>query len=235
MSSHRESDPRTRDLLEGYLGGNREDERELFELHRQKLLERVRREHWMAGLARYLTPEDLVGEVFVRALGSGALRDLDDRGRGSLARLLFKMLDDAAVDTYRRHGAEKRGGGRLPDSYDVSDEGAATGQRRPQVASPDTTPTQKVRAGELLERCRGVLDDREWEVWHLSEVESCDSLEIAQRVGSTDSAVRGVLHRARHKLLMRLAQVVHADPDLGTGDGVSKRQGETAIPQTLKD
>ncbi len=214
MSVPNESAPRTRELLEGYLLGNREAERKLFELHRQRLVERVQQEHWMAGLAKYVTPEDLVGEVFLRALSSGVLQDLDDRGRGSLARLLFKMLDDVAVDTYRRHGTEKRGGGRLPSSYDGGDENTPTGHGQPSMASLDTTPTAKVRAGELLERCRKVLDEREWQVWQLSEVEDCTSIEIADRLSTTDSAVRGVLRRARRKLLMKLAQAVRDDPGL---------------------
>ncbi len=204
----------TRDLLNGYLSGNRQAECELFEQHRERLLQRVQREHWMAGLSKYASPEDLVGEVFVRALSSGLLLDFTSRGSGSLSKLLFKLLDNVAVDTYRRHGAGKRGGGRMPASYDAGDEGAKTGHGAPAVASMDTTPTSKVRAGELLERCRAALEPREWEIWHMAEVEGFDSLEIAERLNTTDSAARGVLRRARNKLLTKLTEFVCTDPGI---------------------
>ncbi len=205
--------PPTRDLLNGYLAGSREDEYRLFELHRERLLRRATNEPRIARLARYTSPEDLVNEVFLKALSSGILKKLEDRGRGSLTRLLSKILDDVAIDIYRWHGAEKRGDGRLPSSYDGHDENARGGQAQCVAVSLDTTPTSKVRAGELLDRCREVLDPYEWEVWHLVEVESFSSVEIAGRLHTTDSAVRGILRRARRKLLARLAKIVSQDPE----------------------
>ena len=193
----------TRELLERYLSGDRESEARLFEGHRDDLVRRVRSASWMSGLRGLVTPEDLVQEVFVRALSSGMLRDFEDRGRGSLARALAKVLDDVAVDTYRRHGTLKRGGG-VP-GLQARDEAAEEGEVAASSPARDATPTSNAREKEILELCRDVLEPREWQVWQLSEVEGLDSRAVAERLGATPAAVRGVLHRARKRILRRMA------------------------------
>jgi RNA polymerase sigma factor (sigma-70 family) len=196
-------------LLEQYLAGDRESERRLFERHRADLVSRSRSASWMAGLRRYATPEDLVQEVFVRALSSGLLRRLEHRGSGSLRAALAKILDDVAVDTYRRHGALKRGAHLRTVPLEG---GVATGtEGAVELAAEDTTPTSTAREREILELCRALLPPREWDVWWLCEVRRQSSAAVAERTGTTDAAVRGILHRARKRILRELAARVDLD------------------------
>jgi len=195
----------TAELLDQYLAGDRESERLLFERHRAELIDRARSARWMRGLHRYTTPEDLVGEVFVRALSSGLLRHFESRGSGSLGGALAKVLGDVAVDAYRRHGATKRGAGLRAFSLEEhGTEARMTGDRR--LPGEATTPTSSARQHELLELCRAVLPAREWEVWWMCEVEGRDSPSVAATLGVSDSAVRGTLHRARKRILREMSR-----------------------------
>lgn len=198
---------RTRVLLERYLAGDRESESRLFDRHRSELLARARRASWMPGIVRHTTPEDLVQETFVRALSSGMLRRFEDRGAGSLGRALEKVLGNVAVDVSRRHGSLKRGSGRFGLSLDA-DAGPDSELARevPDLASAGTTPTAAARGRELVDLCRELLPPREWEVWYASEVERLDSVEVAARVQASPAAVRGVLHRARKRVLGELVR-----------------------------
>lgn len=159
----------------------------------------------MPGLQKFVAPEDLAQEVFVRALSSGLLRDFQDRGRGSLLAALACVLDGVAVDTYRRHGALKRGGGAVLGSYDRLPEEGDTRSTAGLPASPDTTPTSSARERELVELVHEWLEPREWETWRLCEREGLDSRAAAERLGTTESAVRGVMHRARKRILRAMA------------------------------
>jgi hypothetical protein len=64
----------TRELLERYRAGDFEAERELFERFRGELLARTRSHPRMRPIAREVTPEDVVQEVFWRVLSGGLLR-----------------------------------------------------------------------------------------------------------------------------------------------------------------
>ncbi len=205
MSSPKFAQTTTRTLIEKYLSGDRESERQLFEAHRSELVARVGSSQWMSGLSAHVTPEDLVDEVFLRALSSGFLRHFEDRGRGSLTRALAAILDDVAVDTYRRLGASKRGGRVVARSYDRQDEVQDTRQGTVALPSREVTPTSNARARELLKLCQELLEPREWEVWRLCELEGLDSPAVAERLNTSDAAVRGVLHRARKRILRALA------------------------------
>lgn len=160
----------------------------------------------MSGLAAHLTPEDLVDEVFLRVLSSGFLRRFEDQGQGSLAKALAAILDDMAVDAYRRFGAAKRGGAAALHSYDQHAEVDETHGGAATIASRESTPTSDARASELLELCRTVLEPREWEVWRLFELEGLDSAAVAQRLGTSDAAVRGIFRRSRLRILRALAK-----------------------------
>ncbi len=194
----------TGELLEQFLAGDRESERLLFERHRAALVERAQGAKWIVGLHKHTTPEDLVQEVFVRALSSGLLLRFENRGRGALVAALSKVLGDVAVDAYRRHGAAKRGSELQALSLDFLSQ---HGEDRVShgIAATDTTPTSSARHREMLDRCRAILGAAEWEVWRLCEIEGLGSPAVATRLGTTDSSVRGTLHRARKRILRELA------------------------------
>lgn len=200
----------TRDLLERYLAGDRESERRLFERHRELLVTRARGHRAMAPLRYQCTAEDAVDEVFLRALSSGALSRFEDRGRGSLQSLLTTILDRTLVDIARRAAARKR------DANVSGCIGDLQGERGHSVleeaVARDPTPTGEVRANELLDLCRSLLDEREWRAWELVEHLGLSSVEAADRLGTTSAAVRGLLLRSRKKLIQTLDSL---QPDSG--------------------
>ena len=113
--------------------------------------------------------------------------------------MLFTILDRVLADVYRRHGARKRPG-RLAQGKGHAEESDEP-EESDRLLSLEPTPTSSVRAKELIELCREHLDEREWQVWSLTEVDGLDSPAIASRMDISDAAVRGVLRRARKKLL----------------------------------
>lgn len=203
----------THKLIARYLEGDRVAEHGLFKKHSELLLNRARAHPWMSGLRAHLSPEDVVDEVFLRALSSGLLREFDARSRGSLKRVLFKILDRVLVDLFRRHGAVKR---RLPPLLSGSGEEAENPKWSLEalVPSDTTTPTSNARATELLELCRQHLSPREWEVWRRVEVDGLGADGTAQALGLTPSAVRSLMFRARAKLLALFTEpTASAEPD----------------------
>ncbi len=189
----------TRLLLAQYLAGDRAAERALFDRHRDDLVSRARRHRLLLALKGALSAEDVVHEVFVRALACDFLTRFEDRGRGSLLAALARILDRVMVDECRRRGALKRGANAACLTLDEEDDGSPS--MSVDRASPDPTPTSLARARELLDLCRRHLDRREAEVWQFIEVEGLSPAEAAARLGETPAAVRGVLFRARAKLV----------------------------------
>jgi RNA polymerase sigma factor (sigma-70 family) len=196
-SSRDDTPTLTKELLALYLRGDTSAERRLFERSRSALVERARRHPRMRAAARTCSPEDVVQEVFRRALVSGMLRSFEDRGRGSLDAALTKVLDNTLVDIARREGSLKRGGAQPAVALEAQD---ATRAFR-QVAGDETTPTNQASSRDLLEWVRTHLEPREFEIWKAVDVEKRSSAEVAQAIGSTSSAVRGVVFRAQRKLI----------------------------------
>lgn len=194
----------TRELLERYLRGDAEAERALFASQRGALSQRAAQHLKQPGLARVASADDLIDEVFLRALGSGLLTKFQDRGRGSLARTLADVLDKVVVDTWRRHGAAKRGAHLLRGGSDAL--AAEPEARRQPLLGGGDTPTAQARAAELLCLCRDHLTAREWQVWRRSVVLGRTSSEIARELDSSDAAIRAVLMRARVRLVAAVAE-----------------------------
>lgn len=188
---------RTATLLRLMLAGDLPAQRRLFERHRPMLAARAARSAAMGVLRRHVSAEDLVGEVYLRALESGCLLRFEDRGPGSLDGLLLTLLDRVIADACRRHGAVKRGANVRRVDGDPSDMTA--------LQASDPSPTGLARASELEALCRQHLSEREWEAFRLVQCDGLSAVEAAERLGSTDSAVRGLLLRARARLIKLLA------------------------------
>ena len=188
----------TRVMLDQYRRGVTGGEHRLFDTHRERLLTRARKHPWMRGLSAHTTCEDVVDEVFLRALAGGFFERFDDRGRGSLLRALTRILDRVLADGYRRLGAHKRG---RNEAFARENAGPEDPSWRRLAAGEESTPTSSARAAEMLGMCRRVLDPEEWEVWRLTEILGLESQAVGERVGKSSSAARSILHRARTKLL----------------------------------
>jgi len=187
----------THELLQRYLVGDRVAEQKLFERHRALLVDHARNHKWMRGARIHVTPEDVVDEVFLRALSSGLLRRWADPGSGTLRKALFQITTRVLADTYRRHGTIKRGVG-------VEPEGAAE-LALDAAPSEDPTPTSEVRNADMIEICRRALTEREWRVFELRHVRGLEAGEVAAELGETPAAIRGVWRRARIKAAVALA------------------------------
>lgn len=194
----------TRDLLARYLAGDFEAEAKLFERYRAALVQKAVRHPRMRAVAREVAAEDVVQEVMWRVLSSRMLGAFEDRGRGSLEAALETVLERTLVDMGRRFGASKRGGDRVKGSLDAPE---LDGRKRSESLPADqTTPTSNARSNELVELCRRVLEPREREAWELVELRGFDSNEAAVKLGTSGAAIRGLLLRARGKLVRALGE-----------------------------
>ena len=201
----------TRQLLEELDRGDPIAAKELVDRYHPELTRHAFRHPWMQALAGQCSVEDVVQETFSRALSSGLLSARQERVPGALRRALLVVLERALADQLRRSGALKRGANAKLHSIDLQASEDAGGSVFAKLTSSSTTPTVSARYAELIRLCQQQLEDREWEVWRLRAVAGLDFLEIAELTGSSESAVRGVAHRARHKLILALARL---DPEL---------------------
>jgi RNA polymerase sigma factor (sigma-70 family) len=198
-----ESDTLTRELLARYRAGDLRAERRLFERFRDVLLTRARANSLFRTHARHVSSEDVVQEVFWRAVSSGLLQRFEDRGSGSLERALVVILERTLVDTARRLGAQKRAAeGQAVELDQLAHQDRRGGERS--LISPEATPTSRARAAELIQECRALLDDAEWDVWRMVELDGLAQVEVAGLTGSTLATVRCTLFRAREKLIRNL-------------------------------
>lgn len=161
------------------------------------LTARIRSHRAWRRLAGVADLDDVLQETWRRALPS-ALQRFQDRGPGALRALLAKAADRTVVDMLRRSTAKRRGPGQCVELQDES-----LGQHMP--GRPRTaTPTSQARATELEETAQRLLSPREIEVWELVELQGYTREEAAFATRTTASAVRGLLLRARTKLIAHL-------------------------------
>jgi RNA polymerase sigma factor (sigma-70 family) len=142
-------------------------------------------------------PEDLVHDALARALDSGLLEHFEDRGPGSLRNLLLRVLDRTILDALRAERAEKRSTNARGSGGDESEAGAI-GQH---VDRREPSPTSVARSSEWIGLCRSLLAEHEWRVWSAVELEGCTPSEVARMLGLGESSARGILFRARSKIL----------------------------------
>ena len=143
-------------------------------------------------------------EALCRALSSGLFQRVEDRGRGSLRNVLFRVLDRTFLDALRRQNAAKRSANELRLVGD--EEGTGAHPLAGLVDAREPTPTSTARAREWIARCQRVLTPREWAVWSAVEVEGLSPAQAAERCGIGGNAARGLLLRARTRLIRELSE-----------------------------
>lgn len=195
------AETRTRELLERWRAGDLGARDRLIERHRGPLVEHARTHPLRRRLESRPEATELAHEALARALPD-LPRNFEDRGRGSLGGFLWRVLERTLLDRRRRESAAKRQANVARLERDG--EGSAPQFSMSDARSP--SPTSAARAAEWLERVRAVLDAREWELWHAVEVEGRSTAEVARARGQSESAARGVLFRARARLLERLIE-----------------------------
>lgn len=161
-------------------------------------------QRWGAvALAISLTPEDILHLVLVRVQRSTQFQNgcFDNRGEGSFRAFLREVADSVIHDELRKQSALKRGGHHTFVSLDSGPDtdvsavlvGESGGQLLGRGAEP--TPSSTARHNELFEQILQHLTGVDRELWQLKHVSGLSDVEIAKRLGTTDSAVRSRHHR----------------------------------------
>src|SRR5580693_7866411 len=134
--------------------------------------------------------EDVLQTVFYRLLRRGDELELSD----SAGSYLHRAAVNAALDLMR---ARKRAAA------------VALGEVADQLVDADHRgPAEQSSNRELAERLRkalALLTPRQAEVFSLRYFEGLGNLEIARLLGSSQTAIAVILHRARHRLQRELA------------------------------
>jgi RNA polymerase sigma factor (sigma-70 family) len=185
----------TQELLERYHSGDLEAEEQLFARYRELLLKKAAGHPITERLAPAVSPEDVVQEVFWRALSAGILKTFENRGRGALGGMLGTILYRTLFDMARRLGSSKRGA----DVAHTSLPGHA-GESLP-VGVGSASPTSVARGRDLLRFCRARLEPVEWEVWKAVELDGRPKNQVAETLGMNSKTLNLILHRAKRKLV----------------------------------
>lgn len=133
--------------------------------------------------------EDVLQTVFTRLLRREEQPDLSN----SAGSYLHRAAVNAALDLMRRR---KRA--RAVDVDDVSD----------QLVDEDAGPERRRGSREIARRVRealGRLSPRQAEIFSLRYLDGLGNLEIAKMLGSSQTSIAVILHRARHRLQKELA------------------------------
>mgnify|MGYP003394596140 CR=1 FL=1 len=184
----------THALLAAYLNGSDIAAARFFDRIKEDLLRRLSQHRLWPSLRGKVQPEDVVQELFLRALSSGLLKKIEDRGRGSAMRILGGILDCVLIDDLRRMGALKRGDRRLIRQLSESTliEDGLDG-----LPNGGTSASERVCAKEIVDVAKQLLTPKDLEVWSLVNVRGEDRDAVARRLGKSASAVARTLRRAK--------------------------------------
>ena len=133
--------------------------------------------------------EDVLQTVFTRLLRREEQPDLSN----SAGSYLHRAAVHAALDLMR-----KRKRARAVDLEEVSE----------QLVDEDAGPERRRGSREIAVRVRealGRLSPRQAEIFSLRYLEGLGNLEIATMLGSSQTSIAVILHRARHRLQRELA------------------------------
>jgi len=133
--------------------------------------------------------EDVLQTVFTRLLRREEQPDLSN----SAGSYLHRAAVNAALDLMRRR---KRA--RAVDIDDVSE----------QIVDEDAGPERRRGSREIARRVREALSrlsPRQAEIFSLRYLDGLGNLEIAKMLGSSQTSIAVILHRARHRLQKELA------------------------------
>jgi len=133
--------------------------------------------------------EDVLQTVFTRLLRREEQPDLSN----SAGSYLHRAAVNAALDLMRRR---KRA--RAVDLDDVGE----------QIVDEDAGPERRRGSREIARRVREALSrlsPRQAEIFSLRYLDGLGNLEIAKMLGSSQTSIAVILHRARHRLQKELA------------------------------
>jgi DNA-directed RNA polymerase specialized sigma24 family protein len=183
----------TRELVDLARAGSTHAARRLFDGLRPNLIARVSEHAAFAALDRIVTPDDVITELWLRflALPPGAAPDYAKQL--AFRSFLFSLLDRTLADLAGRFAAA---GATLPIARPARvRRGANVAPRAAQ--RPDA---------ELRAVCAGILDADELAIWRCAAAIGASTEDIALRMGIPAATVRGLMFRARGKVIAALAR-----------------------------
>lgn len=170
----------------------------LFERFAPLIALRIQRGVVWGALKSRLQVEDVVQEVWLKVV-PGAQRTFTPGGEGSFLAFVSKVADNTVIDLVRRQRALKRGEGQEEVPLVPGEEpGILAGPREFE------TPTSSARRSELRDIALRELGNREFLAWDLVEIQGYTAGEAGLAMNISASAVRGLLMRARAKLVLVL-------------------------------
>lgn len=133
--------------------------------------------------------EDVLQTVFTRLLRREEQPDLSN----SAGSYLHRAAVNAALDLMRRRKRAR--------AVDIDDVGE-------QIVDEDAGPERRRGSREIARRVREALSSlspRQAEIFSLRYLDGLGNLEIAKMLGSSQTSIAVILHRARHRLQKELA------------------------------
>lgn len=183
------------------------------EEHRTTLLGRARTLRYLWGWPAEVEIEDVVSEAIVRALQR--ISTLEGQSRCELANWMLSILNTVVIDTLRRVGADKRGGGRVRAFEDFITESQSRFEQF--FAADMSTVSSPLQRQELIQaayaaiellpqRQRTVLLARFIGEWSIADITSDLNRVNPNDEPLTEKAVASLLDRALKKLRDLLQQ-----------------------------
>ncbi len=136
--------------------------------------------------------EDVLQTVFTRLLRREEQPDLSE----SAGSYLHRAAVNAALDLMRR-----RARSRSVDLDEVGDQLVDSGQVGPDRAHGNRELSRRLR------RAMSALSPRQAEIFALRYLEGIGNVEISRMLGSSQTAIAVLLHRARHRLQKELGSL----------------------------
>lgn len=183
------------------------------EEHRTTLLGRARTLRYLWGWPAEVEIEDVVSEAIVRALQR--ISTFEGQSRCELANWMLSILNTVVIDTLRRVGADKRGGGRVRAFEDFITESQSRFEQF--FAADMSTVSSPLQRQELIQaayaaiellpqRQRTVLLARFIGEWSIADITSDLNRVNPNDEPLTEKAVASLLDRALKKLRDLLQQ-----------------------------
>ncbi len=177
------------------------------EEHRTTLLGRARTLRYLWGWPAEVEIEDVVSEAIVRALQR--ISTFEGQSRCELANWMLSILNTVVIDTLRRVGADKRGGGRVRAFEDFITESQSRFEQF--FAADMSTVSSPLQRQELIQaayaaiellpqRQRTVLLARFIGEWSIADITSDLNRVNPNDEPLTEKAVASLLDRALKKL-----------------------------------
>lgn len=143
--------------------------------------------------------DDLVQEVYVRALTAGRGLPPFEEGDLALWRFLVRLARNTVIDAARSIRAAKRSGRTLPLAHSSESEWNSRGPRAGEILANTAGPLTKVtasEAGDLLRQAYESLLPEHRRVIGFRQFEGLSARETARRMGRSESAIHSLYRRA---------------------------------------